>query len=126
MKASLPCLQDIYTDGLFHPTVTSSIASYVYQSNFSTSAILQQPASIAANLTCTCGQFFDNPCRMEERAVRHGQHWESSACGAPALARLQVDLSPWGPCLSLSLRLYPTVPCLTAGSTSDDLPAEVD
>eukprot|EP00891_Asterochloris_glomerata_P007203 jgi/Astpho2/7203/Aster-01521 len=61
-------LQDIYTDGLFHPTVASSIASYVYQSNFSTSAILQQPASKAANLTCTCGQFFDNPCRVEERA----------------------------------------------------------
>ena len=78
-KASSHCLQDIYTDGLFHPTVASSIASYVYQSNFSTSAILQQPASIAANLTCTCGQFFDNPCRMEERAVRHGQHWEASA-----------------------------------------------
>ena len=68
--ASLACLQQIYIDGLFHPTVTSSMASPLYQNNFSTSAILQQPASIKANLTCTCGQFYDNPCRMEMRTVR--------------------------------------------------------
>eukprot|EP00891_Asterochloris_glomerata_P007381 jgi/Astpho2/7381/Aster-01970 len=60
-------LQQIYVDGLFHPTVTSSMAPPLYQNNFSTSAILQQPASIKANLTCTCGQFYDNPCRVEMR-----------------------------------------------------------
>ena len=71
-KASLACLQQIYVDGLFHPTGTSSMASPLYQNNFSTSAILQQPASIKANLTCTCGQFYDNPCRVEMRTVRDG------------------------------------------------------
>ena len=72
VSASLACLQQIYIDGLFHPTVTSSMASPLYQNNFSTSAILQQPASIKANLTCTCGQFYDNPCRVEMRTVRDG------------------------------------------------------
>ena len=78
-SASLACLQQLYVDGLFHPTVTSSMASPLYQNNFSTSAILQQPASIKANLTCTCGQFYDNPCRMEMRTVRDRVSGESSA-----------------------------------------------
>ena len=122
-KASLPRLQDIYTDGLFHPTVTSSIATYVYQSNFSSSAILQQPASMQANLTCTCGQFFDNPCRMEERAVRHGQHWESSACCLPTCGWHVI----WGP-LPISVTaaaLQFTLPDSRVTSMLE-LPAEVD
>ena len=78
--ASLACLQQIYIDGLFHPTVTSSMASPLYQNNFSTSAILQQPASIKANLTCTCGQFYDNPCRMEMRTVRRSAKLDVLSC----------------------------------------------
>ena len=102
-SASLACLQQIYVDGLFHPTVTSSMASPLYQNNYSTSAILQQPASIKANLTCTCGQFYDNPCRMEMRTVR------DRVSGSP----LRFALPSCGPvCLKPLHHLSPVCLCV--------------
>ena len=62
-------LQEIYEQGLFHPSVTTSITTPLFTNNFSTAAVLQQNASIEAGYVCTCGQFYNNPCRMEIRSV---------------------------------------------------------
>ncbi|DBA94745.1 TPA: hypothetical protein ACH3X1_002294 [Trebouxia sp. C0004] len=60
-------LLQIYEGGLFHPSVTKSITGPLFTNNFSTSAVLQQNASKAAGYVCTCGEFYNNPCRMEIR-----------------------------------------------------------
>ena len=62
-------VQQIYEGGLFHPSVTKSITGPLFTNNFSTSAVLQQNASKAAGYVCTCGEFYNNPCRMEIRTV---------------------------------------------------------
>ena len=63
-------LQQIYEEGLYHPSVTTSITSSLfYPYNFSTADVLNQTASQEAGFICTCGEFYDNPCRMEIRAV---------------------------------------------------------
>lgn len=62
-------VQQIYEGGLFHPSVTTSITGPLFTNNFSTSAVLQQNASIEAGYVCTCGEFYNNPCREEIRAV---------------------------------------------------------
>ncbi|DBA85173.1 TPA: hypothetical protein ACH3X2_005886 [Trebouxia sp. C0005] len=61
-------LLQIYEGGLYHPSVTKSITGPLFTNNFSTSAVLQQNASIAAGYVCTCGEFYNNPCRAEMRA----------------------------------------------------------
>ncbi|KAL3141374.1 hypothetical protein ABBQ32_004954 [Trebouxia sp. C0010 RCD-2024] len=59
----------IYQDGLYHPSVTQSITGNLFApANFSTADVLQQPSSMASGFICTCGEFYDNPCRMEIRA----------------------------------------------------------
>ncbi len=63
-------VQQIYEEGLYHPSVTTSITGPLFESNFSTADVLQQNSSIEAGFVCTCGQFYDNPCRAEIRAVR--------------------------------------------------------
>lgn len=60
-------LLDVYRGGEFHPSVTTSITGPLFQNNYSTSAVLQQPFARNASLVCTCGEFFNNPCRMEIR-----------------------------------------------------------
>ena len=83
VSASLACLQQIYVDGLFHPTVTSSMASPLYQNNFSTSAILQQPASIKANLTCNLRPVLQQPLPRGDAHGERRSQWEPSAiCSA--------------------------------------------
>ena len=62
-------MQQIYEEGLYHPSVTTSITGPLFESNFSTADVLQQNSSIEAGFVCTCGQFYDNPCRAEIRAV---------------------------------------------------------
>ena len=63
-------MQQIYQEGLYHPSVTQSITGNLFGSaNFSTADVLQQNASMDAGFICTCGEFYDNPCRMEIRAV---------------------------------------------------------
>ncbi len=62
-------LQQIYEEGLYHPSVTQSITGPLFDSNFSTADVLQQNSSMEAGYICTCGQFYDNPCRVEIRAV---------------------------------------------------------
>ncbi|KAL0042039.1 hypothetical protein WJX77_001435 [Trebouxia sp. C0004] len=61
-------LLQIYEEGLYHPSVTTSITYPLFESNFSTADVLQQNSSIEAGFVCTCGQFYDNPCRAEIRA----------------------------------------------------------
>ncbi|KAL3161962.1 hypothetical protein ABBQ38_009042 [Trebouxia sp. C0009 RCD-2024] len=62
-------LLQIYEEGLYHPSVTQSITGPLFApSNFSTADVLQQPSSKAAGFVCTCGEFYNNPCRMEIRA----------------------------------------------------------
>lgn len=64
------CLQQIYEEGLYHPSVTTSITSSLFAPyNFSTADVLNQTASQQAGYICTCGEFYDNPCRAEIRAV---------------------------------------------------------
>ena len=62
-------VQQIYEEGLFHPSVTESITGPLFASNFSTANVLMQNSSMEAGYVCTCGQFYDNPCREEIRAV---------------------------------------------------------
>lgn len=63
-------MQQIYQEGLYHPSVTQSITGNLFgPANFSTADVLQQNASMAAGFICTCGEFYDNPCRVEIRAV---------------------------------------------------------
>lgn len=63
-------MQQIYEEGLYHPSVTQSITGSLFSpANFSTADVLQQNASMAAGFVCTCGEFYDNPCRVEIRAV---------------------------------------------------------
>lgn len=63
-------MQQIYEEGLYHPSVTQSITGNLFSpANFSTADVLQQNASMAAGFICTCGEFYDNPCREEIRAV---------------------------------------------------------
>lgn len=70
MAYTCTVLQQIYQEGLYHPSVTQSITGNLFGSaNFSTADVLQQSASKAASFICTCGQFYDNPCRVEIRAV---------------------------------------------------------
>lgn len=65
-------LQQIYEEGLYHPSVTTSITSSLfYPYNFSTTDVLAQNASKQAGYICTCGEFYDNPCRQEIRAVSY-------------------------------------------------------
>lgn len=74
-------VQQIYEEGLYHPSVTQSITGNLFGSaNFSTDDVLQQNASMAAGFICTCGEFFDNPCRVEIRAV--------STCHTPVSKRI--------------------------------------
>ena len=69
-------VQQIYEEGLYHPSVTQSITGNLFApANFSTADVLQQNASKAAGFICTCGEFYDNPCRMEIRTVSpHALH----------------------------------------------------
>ena len=103
-------VQQIYEEGLYHPSVTQSITGSLFGSaNFSTADVLQQNASKAAGFICTCGEFYDNPCRVEIRAVstchpaplKHvvnvlgvGSAEELPVCAAHIVA-LSEDLLPW-------------------------------
>lgn len=94
IEQPIACMvQQIYEGGLFHPSVTTSITGPLFTNNFSTSAVLQQNASIEAGYICSCGEFYNNPCREEIRAVGSLMSCPAVCVSAPCMCAEMIAIA---------------------------------